>query len=122
HQSQITNHLHPLSRLLQLLDLVLDQVPLERADVGDEELAIQMIGLVQKRARQQRLACHLKKFAVKILRSDGDFVGASYALAELRDAEAAFAAALPAFGLDDLRIYKDELGAVIFLEAGVDHR
>jgi hypothetical protein len=42
----------PLSRFHQLADLALHEVSLERADVADVELAIQMVGFVQKSAGQ----------------------------------------------------------------------
>ena len=46
----------PLSRFLQLLDLSPDDISLERAEVIDEEYAIQMIDLMLERARQQLIA------------------------------------------------------------------
>ena len=38
----------PLSRLHQLADLALDQVALQRADVADVELAMQMLGFMKE--------------------------------------------------------------------------
>ena len=42
----------PLSRFHQLADLAPHEVSLERADVADVELAIQMIGFVEEGAGQ----------------------------------------------------------------------
>src|SRR2546429_6117844 len=47
-----------------------DQVALERGDVADIQLAVQVIGLMQERAGQQILAGLLKYFAHGVLRPD----------------------------------------------------
>src|SRR5450755_5192599 len=45
----------PFAQFNELADLALHQVALERADVADVELPVEVIGLVQQRARQQLL-------------------------------------------------------------------
>jgi hypothetical protein len=65
--------------------------------VRDVQLAIQVVGLVQKGPRQQVFAGVLEKLSVQILRANGDGFGARDLLAKFRNAQAAFAATLPAF-------------------------
>ena len=99
-----------------------DQVALERADVGDVEPAVEVIGLVQEGARQQVLAGHLEELALDVLRAHGDALGAPHLLAEAGNAEAAFLALLLAFHLDDLRVDEDQLRRRVLAVGRIDHR
>ena len=67
---RIGRALAPVPGALQLLDLALHQVALQRADVGDVEPAVEVIGLVQERARQQIFAGLLELLALRVLRAD----------------------------------------------------
>src|SRR3954464_9702174 len=77
-----TVSLHPLPRLRQLLDLALHQVALQRGDVADVQLAVQVVGLVHEGARQQVLADVLVPFAVQVLRPHRDLLRTRHRLAE----------------------------------------
>ena len=92
-----------------LADLALQKIALERADVGDVEPAVQVIGLVLEGARQQILAGLFKRLALGILRADGDAFGAPHLLAETGNAQAALFAHLLAFDLDDGGVDQDQL-------------
>ena len=52
----------PFALLHQLADLALHQVALQRADVADVELAVEVVGFVQQRARQQFFAARPRWF------------------------------------------------------------
>src|SRR5260370_17382659 len=110
----------PLSRLHQFLDLALDEVALERADVRDVELAVQVIGLVQEGARQQLFSGVLEKLSAQILRAYRNGLGARDLLAKFGNAQAAFAAPLAALFANDYRIDQNQLGARVFLEGHID--
>ena len=83
----------PLSRFHQLADLALHQVALQRADVADVQLAVQVIGLMQEGARQQIFAGLLEPLAVHVLRADGHLARARHRLAKFGNAQAAFGSA-----------------------------
>src|SRR5574341_2371479 len=57
----------PLTGASQLPDFTLDEVALERADVADEELAVQVVGLMQEGAGQQVFAGVLESLSVHVL-------------------------------------------------------
>src|SRR5574341_1339255 len=109
----------PLTGASQLPDFTLDEVALERADVADEELAVQVVGLMQEGSGQQLFAGALEGFSVDVLGAHGDAVGARHLLAELGQAEAAFVGALVAFLVDDLGIDEHDLLRRIFLEGDI---
>src|SRR5215467_7696587 len=88
--------------------------------MADVELAIEVIGLVQKSARQQLFACFLVELSVYILRADGDLVGTCNVLSEIGNAEASFALRVLALGMNDFRIDENELRARIFFECHID--
>ena len=88
--------------------------------MADVELAVEVIGFVQEGAGQQFFSGLLINFSVHILCTDGDLVGSGYVLAEFRDAEAAFALRVLAFGVDDFGIDENELGFGIFFKSYVD--
>src|SRR5260370_14345440 len=117
--AQLPNPL-PLSRLHQFLDLALDEVALERADVRDVELAVQVIGLVQEGARQQLFSGVLEKLSAQILRAYRNGLGARDLLAKFGNAQAAFAAPLAALFANDYRIDQNQLAPPFFLEAHLD--
>src|SRR5262245_43265215 len=53
-----------LALALQLLQLLLDHLPLERTDEVDQQLAGQVVVLVQQAAREQAFALELERVAV----------------------------------------------------------
>src|SRR5690242_9769894 len=110
----------PLPRFGQLSHLALDQVALERAEMADEKLAVQMIGLVHERARQQRFTGFFKESSFQVLGAYCDLHRPRHRLAKFWNAQAALVAALPAFGTDDLRIHQHQLRIWIFLERGIN--
>ena len=59
--------------------------------MADVELAVQVIGLVQKGAGQEFFAGLLENSPLSVLRAHLDFVRTSHVLAEIGDAQAAFA-------------------------------
>src|SRR5450759_2709791 len=74
----------PFTQFNELADLALHQVALERADVADVKLSVEVVGLVQQSARQQLLARDLKRLALQVLRPGSDFARTSHLLAKLR--------------------------------------
>src|SRR5580658_8891067 len=112
----------PVALLQQLANLALHHVALQRADMSDVEFAVQVIGLVQKSARQKYITHDFNGFALKILRSRGDLERTCDVLAKFRNTQASFTRGLPAFGVHDLGIDEHDLGFRIFLEGYVDHR
>src|SRR5438270_9733967 len=94
----------PFSGFDQLPDFAFHQVAFQGAQVADVKLAIEVIGFVEKGASEEVVAGLLEPFAVNVLGADGDFARAGDGLAEFGNAEAAFILAVPAFGVDDLRI------------------
>src|SRR5450759_779860 len=74
--------LAPVPGALQLLDLAPDQLALERADVGDVQSPIEVLGLVQERARQQIFRGPLEHLAPGVLRPYGDAAAAPHLLAK----------------------------------------
>src|SRR5512142_172987 len=84
----------PLPGFLQFLDLALDQVALQRAEMRNVEPAVEVIGLGQQGARQQILAGDFVLFALRVLRPRRDFPAAAHLLANFGNAEAALFAFL----------------------------
>src|SRR5262249_30447574 len=111
----------PVSGFDQFPDFTLHQVALEGADVADVELAVEVVGFMEERAREQVFAGFFEPFSIDVLRANGDDLRPSYVFAEFRDAEAPFALGLLAFGMDDLGIREDELGFRVFFEGHVDY-
>src|SRR5438876_1054969 len=91
----------PFSRLGELPDLAADEITLERGDVGDVELAVQMIGLMQERAGEEIFTGLLEGFTLDVLSPNRHTFGARDFFPEGRDTEAAFFALLLAFDVDD---------------------
>src|SRR5262249_4714683 len=87
----------PLAGFLQLLDLALDQVALERAQMADEEATVKVIDLMLESAGEQVVARHFEGLAGYILRADGDALGASHVLSKVGQREAAFLSGLRTF-------------------------
>src|SRR5579859_7116264 len=88
--------------------------------MADVELAVEVIGFVKQGAGEKFFPGFFKNVAAGVLGADGDFVGARHILAELGNAEAAFALGVLAFSVDDFGIDQNELGFGIFLEGNVD--
>src|ERR1035441_8630207 len=84
----------PFARALLLLDFSLDEIAFERADVGDVEAPMQVLGLVDQSARQQVFAGDLKRFTLGVLGARRDQPATPYLLAEAGDGEAALFAHL----------------------------
>src|SRR6267142_2833356 len=94
----------PVAGAHELPDLAPDQVALQRADVADEQLAVQMVVLMQKGAGQQTVAGVLEPIARHALGAHRDHVGPGDIFPEVGQAQAALAAALAAFLFDDLGV------------------
>src|SRR5258706_13743325 len=86
--SSLFTRLRPLARFYQPLDLALDQIAFQRADVADVQLPHQVSDFVLECPRQQIFAGHLKMFAGGILGAHGSFLGAPALFAESGNAEA----------------------------------
>src|SRR5579871_110063 len=110
----------PLTSLHQLTDPALHQVAFKSAEVTDVKLAVQVIGLVEKRTGEQFLTGLFEGLAIEVLSADSDFVGPGNVLAKIRDAEAAFALRVLAFGVDDFRVDEDKFGIGVFFERDID--
>src|SRR6516225_4534742 len=115
-------HVLPFALLHQLADLALHHVTLQRADVADVELAVEMIGFVQQSASQQVVARHFEKLTLQILRAGRDRACARHLFAKFGQAETALVRADTSLGMNDLRINQCNLGCRIFLEGHVDYR
>jgi hypothetical protein len=112
----------PFSGLHQFLDLALHQIALQSAQMADVELAIQVIGFMQQSPGQQLFPSFVKNLAVNILGAHGDFVGAGYVLAKVRNTQAPFALRVLALFVNDFRINQHELGVRVFFEGDIDDR
>src|ERR1035441_1499881 len=104
-----SKRLAPVPGALQLLDLALHQVALQRADVGDVQLPVEVIGFVQQRARQQIFGGLLEHFAPRVPRPYGDAAAPLHLLPESGDTQAAFFALLLAIDLHDRRVDQHHL-------------
>src|SRR4051794_128705 len=103
---KITNSFLPFPRLDKFSDFSFHQVALQRADVADIELSVQVIGFMKKSACQQLFPCLLKPLAVHILSTHSDFLWPRHRLAKVWNAKAPFTLALLTLGVDDLGIHQ----------------
>src|SRR5580658_5769009 len=110
----------PFSRFDQLANFALDQVALERADVADVELAVEVIGFMLEGAGQQIVADFLEDLSSQILGADGNHLGARHVFTEIRDTETAFALGVAALLVNDFGIDEDEFGVRILFEGDVN--
>ena len=94
----LPGHCLPVAGLLALLDLSLDEVPLERGQVVDEEDAVEVIVLVHDAPRGQVHGIHLEPLAVDILSADDDALRPLDFEEDAGKAEAPFVALLFALG------------------------
>src|ERR1035438_4764584 len=99
----------PVPGALQLLDLALHQVALERADVGDVQLPVEVIGFVQERARQQIFGGLLEHLAPRVPSPYSDAAAPLHLLPESGDAQTAFFALLLAIDLHDHGVDQHQL-------------
>ena len=76
----------PLPVLDQLADLPFDEVALERAEMRNEKIPVEVIRLMAEGARQQPFALHGEWSALGVLRADSGFVGPRDVLAKSRNA------------------------------------
>src|ERR1039458_2245858 len=79
----------PFALLDQLADLAFHHVSLQSADVADIELAVEMVGFVHQRARQQFFSTYLDGFTFHILPARGNRARSGHLLAEFGQAQAA---------------------------------
>src|SRR5271163_429677 len=119
HNGSMTQFL-PLSGFHHFADFAFHQVAFQRADVGEVELAVEVIGFVEQGAGQEFFSGFLEELAVSVLGADSYFVGASDVFAEVRDAETSLTLGLLAFGMNNFRIDEDEAGLGNFFESHVD--
>src|SRR5271169_5928148 len=106
----------PFACLHQLANLALHNVALERADVADVELSVEVVGFMKQGAGQEFFAGDLEGFALHVLGAGGDFARPGDFLAELRQAQAAFIGGDATFDMDDFRVDQHDLGFRVFLE------
>src|SRR5271157_723427 len=102
---------------LEFSELVLDGVPGQGAQVVDEELAVEVIGLMLHGAAEEVLGIVLDKVAREIEGLGLDLPGAADLGIEAREAQAAFLILDRGVALDDLGIDEDEL-LVLLLRVG----
>src|ERR1019366_5086637 len=112
----------PFALLDQLADLAFHNVSLQSADVADIELAVEMVGFVHQRARQQFFSAYLDGFTFHILRARGNRAWPRHLLAEFGQTQTALVGSETPFSVDDLGVDQHDLGAGIFLEADINHR
>lgn len=110
----------PLSSFHHLFDFAFHQIALQRTDMADIKLAVQVIGFVEESAGEQIFSRFFVDFAFRVLGADRHDLGPRDVLAEVGDAEAAFALRMAAFGVNDFRVDQDKLGVEIFLESYVN--
>src|SRR5208337_3777573 len=110
----------PFALLYQLADLTLHHVALQRADVVDVQLPIEVVGLMHQGTRQQVLSAHFKCLAFEVLRARSDVSRPRHLLAKFRQAEAAFVGGESPFSMDNLGIHEHDLGLGIFLECDIN--
>src|SRR5215469_2484126 len=111
----------PFAGFHHLADLTLEHVALQRTDVTDVQLPVEVIGFVKQGSRQQLLAGDFERLALEILGAGGDFARTSNLFPKLGDAQASFVRCDPPFDVNDLRIDQHDLGVGVFLEGHVDH-
>src|SRR5436309_4958054 len=97
----------PHAGFRQLLNLLQDAFLLEAAQMIDEQVAVEMVGLVAERARHQALSPHLARLAVAVEEADLDPLGPHDVLGEVGDGEAALFLVELAGALDDLGVRED---------------
>src|SRR5436309_8505591 len=99
----------PCSRLHQLANLALHQVALQGAEMADVELAVEVVGLMQKCAGEQLFASFLKPLAFEILSANRYCTRTRDRLPEFGNTEAAFILCVLALGMNDFRVDQHEL-------------
>src|SRR5271166_5636180 len=112
----------PFAGLHQLADLALHDVALERADVADVELSVEVVGFMKQGAGQEFFAGDLEGLTLRVLGAGGDFARPGDFLAELRQAQAAFIGGDATFDMDDFRVDQHDLGFRVLLEGDIDDR
>src|SRR5215469_16901676 len=76
----------PFAGFHQLADLALEHVALQRTEVADVQLSVEVIGFVKQGSRQQLLAGDFERLALEILGVGGDFARPSNLFPKLGDA------------------------------------
>src|SRR4051812_28953955 len=79
--------------------------PLEKAEIVDKELAVQMIDLVLQTAREQVGRLELEWLTVAVERANGDARGALHVAENLRNRKAALLGFRGPLGDDDLGVH-----------------
>src|SRR5271156_5662696 len=111
----------PLAGFFQLADFAFDEVALQHAQMRDEEDAVEVVNLVAEGAGEQAFAAAFERSARRILRANGDVLGALDVTAESGQREAAFFFALLAFGINNFGIDEDHFRFGDFSVGDVDH-
>ena len=108
----------PVSRLLskrqfELVQLVLDRGQLRRAEPVDEQLAVEVIGLVLQDAGHQSLGLGMNEIAIQVVRFDFDRRVADHRRSHVGNAQAPFFVLRLSLAFAEHRVDEHELG--IFL-------
>ena len=72
------------------IELLADAASLERGDVVDEELAVEVVDLMLDADRQQAVGFHGELFTVAVASRNANLLGALYRFVEAGDGKAAF--------------------------------
>src|SRR5438046_1618397 len=110
----------PLSALNQFANLELHQMALKNAEMTDVELAVQVIGFVEKSAGKQVVADFLKPISVRVLSAHRSLAGTRDRFAKSGNAEAAFILFVLSFSVNDLGIHQHQLRLRILFESYID--
>src|SRR5438128_12700648 len=110
----------PLSCLNQFANLALHQIALKNAEMTDVELAVQVIGFVEKSAGEQVVADFLKPISVRVLSAHRSLAGTRDRFAKFGDAEAPLILCVLSFSVNDLGIHQDQLRLGILFESYID--
>src|ERR1700689_1947469 len=111
----------PVAGFSQFADFPLNQVPLEHAEMRDEENSIEVVDLVAECAGEQTLAAHFEFFPRGILRADGDILRPCHVSAKSGDRKATLFFSLLSFGMNDFRIRADDFRFDVLPVAHVNH-
>src|SRR6266446_6468429 len=112
----------PVSGSLSLLHLLLDQPPLERAQVLDEETPVQMVDLVVERPGQQSRSFERADLAAQIHRLDHRALRPPHPFRESGKAEASLVLEIGTRVLDDPGVDQHQDLGGVFAAGKVDDR
>src|SRR5262249_41679890 len=112
----------PLPLLAQFLDLSLDQVALQHAQMLQKQNSVQVVNFMAKRARQQIFSANLKPFTLSVLRFHRYELWPHHISAESRYRKTPFFFALFAFCVNNLRIHQHNFCFGIFPTSHINYR